>query len=140
MGVVTKRSFLLVLALALGGCAQHSRAEIEAENEAALNIFPDDYSSDVLRFLRTSMNDPKFRDASVSEPVLKPIGGVVSRYVVCVRFNDQNDADAHQHINDKLAIFFRGSVNQLVDADANQCGSVTYKPLAEPGSSLGHHH
>lgn len=81
---------------------------------------------------------PNFHDASVSEPVLKPISGAVSRYVVCVRFNDQNDADAHQHINDKLAIFFRGNVNQLIDADANQCGSLTYKPLAEPGSSLRH--
>ena len=109
-----------------------------AENEAALNTFPNDYESEVLRFLRTSMNDLKFHDASVSEPVLKPISGAVSRYVVCVRFNDQNDADAHQHINDKLVIFFRGNVNQLIDADANQCGSLTYKPLAEPGSSLRH--
>jgi hypothetical protein len=138
MGVVTMRWFLLALALSLGSCAQHSRAEIEAENEAALNTFPNDYESEVLRFLRTSMNDLKFHDASVSEPVLKPISGAVSRYVVCVRFNDQNDADAHQHINDKLAIFFRGNVNQLIDADANQCGSLTYKPLAEPGSSLRH--
>ena len=138
MGVVTMCWFLLVLAFSLGGCAPHSRAEIEAENEAALNTFPNDYQSDVLRLLRTSMNDPKFHDASVSEPILKPIGGAVSRYVVCVRFNDQNDAGAHQHINDKLAIFFRGNVNQLIDADANQCGSVTYKPLAEPGSPLGH--
>ena len=41
MGVVTMRWFLLALALSLGSCAQHSRAEIEAENEAALNTsFP----------------------------------------------------------------------------------------------------
>lgn len=60
MGVVTMRWFLLALALSLGSCAQHSRAEIEAENEAALNTFPNDYESEVLRFLRTSMNDPKF--------------------------------------------------------------------------------
>jgi hypothetical protein len=138
VGAMTIHWFLLALALSLGGCTPHSPAEIEAENEAALNAFPNDYQSELLLFLRTSLNDPKFHDASVSEPVLKPIGGTVSRYVVCVRFNDQNDADAHQHVNDKLAIFFRGNVNQLIDADANQCGSVTYKPLAVPGSSLGH--
>jgi hypothetical protein len=134
VGVVTTRWFLL--APALSRCAPHARAQIEAENEAALNSFPNDYQSDVLRFLRTSMNDPKFHDASVSEPLLKPIGGAVSRYVVCVRFNDQNDADAHQHINDKLAIFFRGGVNQLIDAHANQCGSVAYQPLASAGPPL----
>ena len=131
------RWFLLALALALGGCAQRSRAEIEAENESALNTFPNDYRSQLLGFLRTSMNDPKFRDASASEPALKPMGGTVSRYVVCVRFNDQGGADAHQHINDKLAIFFRGNVNQLIDADASQCGAVTYKPLVEPDAAPG---
>ena len=138
VGVMAMQWFLLALTLSLGGCAQHSRAQIEAENEAALNTFPDDYQSELLLFLRTSFNDPKFHDASVSEPILKPIGGTVSRYVVCVRFNDQSDADAHQHITDKLAIFFRGTVNQLIDADASQCGSVTYKPLAGPRSSVGH--
>jgi hypothetical protein len=123
--------WLVLLALSLGGCAKHSRAEIEAENEAALNTFPTDYRSQLLRFLRTSFNDPKFRDASISEPALKPTSGGVSRYVACVRFTDQGGSEAHQHINGKLAIFFRGSVNQLVDADANQCAAVTYKPLVE---------
>jgi hypothetical protein len=113
-------------------------AEIEAEDEAALNTFPKDYQSQLLRFLRTSLNDPKFRDASISEPALKPLSGAVSRYVVCVRFTNQSGADAHQPINDKLAIFFHGNVNQLIDADASLCGTVTYKPLVEPNSSLGH--
>jgi hypothetical protein len=131
--------FLLALALSLSGCAKHSQAEIDAEDEAALNTFPKDYQSELLRFLRTSLNDPKFRDASISEPALKPMSGALSRYVVCVRFTDQNGADAHQHINDKLAIFFHGNVNQLIDADASQCGGVTYKPLVEPDSPLGHH-
>ena len=129
---------LLALALLLGGCAKHSRAEIEAEDEAALNTFPNNYRSQVLRFLRTSMNDPKFRDASISEPALKPISGGVSRYVVCVRFTDQGGTEVHQHIDDKLAIFFHGNVNQLIDADANQCGAVTYKPLVEPDAPFGH--
>ena len=132
------RWFLLALALLLGDCAKQSLAELEAENEAALNTFPKDYQSELLRFLRTSLNDPKFHDAAISEPALKPISGAVSRYVVCVRFNDQYGADTQQHINDKLAIFFRGNVNQLIDADAGQCSAVAYKPLVEPGSPLGH--
>jgi hypothetical protein len=136
--VKTMRWFFLALALSLGGCAKHSNAEVEAENEAALNTFPNDYRSELLRFLRTSLNDPEFRDASISEPVLKPISGAVSRYVVCVRFSDQSGAYAHLHINDKLAIFFRGNVNQLIDADASQCGAVTYKPLVESDSAVGH--
>jgi hypothetical protein len=132
------RWFLLALALSLGGCAKHSPAELEAENEAALNTFPKDYQAQLLRFLRTSLNDPKFHDASISEPVLKSISGAVSRYVVCVRFNDQSGAEAHQHISDKLAIFFNGNANQLIDADASQCGAVSYKPLVESDSALGH--
>jgi hypothetical protein len=126
----------LALALSLGGCAQHSRAEIEAQNEAALNSFPNNYRSQLLEFLRASLNDPKFRDASISEPALKPVSGGMSRYVVCVRFTDQGGTEAHQHIDDKLAIFFNGNVNQLIDADANQCGAVTYKPLVD--AALGH--
>jgi hypothetical protein len=129
---------LLALALSFGGCAKHSRAEIEAENEAALNTFPTDYRPQLLRFLGTTLNDPEFRDASISEPALKPISGGVSRYVVCVRFTDQGGTEAHPHIDDKLAIFFHGNVNQLIDADANQCAAVTYKPLVEPDAALGH--
>ena len=131
------RWFLLALALSLSGCAKHSHAEIEAEDEAALNTFPKDYQSQLLHFLRTTLDDPKFRDASISEPALKPLSGAVSRYVVCVRFTNQSGADAHQPINDKLAIFFHGNVNQLIDADASQCGAVTYRPLAEPDSPFG---
>ena len=133
----TMRWFFFALALSLGGCAKRSQAEVEAENEAALNTFPANYRSQLLRFLRTSLNDPKFRDASISEPALKPISGAVSRYVVCVRFNDQSGAYAHLHINDKLAIFFSGNVNQLIDADASQCGAVTYKPLVESDAAAG---
>jgi hypothetical protein len=135
---ITMRWLLLALALSLSGCAKHSHAEIEAEDEAALNTFPKDYQSQLLRFLRTSLNDPKFRDASISEPALKPVSGAVSRYVVCVRFTNQSGADGHQPINDRLAIFFHGNVNQLIDADASLCGTVTYKPLVESDSSLGH--
>jgi hypothetical protein len=130
--------FLLVVALSLGGCAQRSHAEVEAANEAALNTFPEDYRGELLGFLRVSLNDPQFHDASISEPRLEPVGGAVSRYVVCVRFNDQHGADGHQHTSDKLAIFFHGNVNQLIDAHPDQCGSVTYKPLVAPGSAFGH--
>jgi len=119
---------LLVLALSLGGCAEHSRADVEAANEAALNAFPNDYRSQLLALLRAGLKDPNFRDASISEPALKPVSGTVSRYVVCVRFNDR-------HTNDKLAVFFHGDVNQLIDANPDQCGSVAYKSLVEPGSA-----
>jgi hypothetical protein len=129
---------LLALALSFGGCAKHSRAEIEAEDEAALNAFPRDYRPQLLGFLRSSLNDPKFRDASVSEPALKPISGGVNRYVACVRFTDQGGTEAHPHIDDKLAIFFHGNLNQLIDADANQCAAVAYKPLVEPDTALAH--
>jgi lipoprotein NlpI len=58
VGVVTTRWFLLALALSLGGCAAHARAQIEAENEAALNSFPNDYQSDVL-VARVSQNEDR---------------------------------------------------------------------------------
>jgi hypothetical protein len=130
----TMRWLLLALAPWLGGCAKHS----QAEDDAALNTFPKDYQAQLLGLLRTSMNDPKFHDASVSEPTLKPVSATANRYVVCVRFNDQTGVDAPPHINDKLAIFFNGNVNQLIDADASQCGAVAYKPLVASVSPLGH--
>lgn len=138
IGARMTRWLLLGLALSLGACAGRTASQLDAAQEAALNAFPTDYRSQLLSLLRTALNDPKFRDASISEPVLKPISGTVSRYVVCVHFNDQNAADARPHTKDKLAIFFHGSVNQLIDANPDQCGSVIYEPLVEPGSASHH--
>lgn len=128
------RWFLLGLALLLGGCGGgSSHADLD---DASLNSFPNNYQAQLLSFLRTGLNDPKFQDALISEPALKPVSGAVSRYVVCVRFTDKSGVSIRN--NDKLAVFFHGDVNQLIDANPDQCGSVTYKPLVEPASASAH--
>ena len=51
------------------------------------NVFPANYRSTLVTFLRQSLTDRSdFRDATIAEPALKPVGPS-QHYVVCVQFN-----------------------------------------------------
>ena len=74
-----------------------------------------------------------------AEPVLKPFGAE-SRYAACVRYNARSEG---QYIGskDRLAVFYSGQLNQLINATPEQCGTAAYQPFPEleslkrPGTS-----
>ena len=113
-------------ALALGACAGQTRSDGEERN----NLFPADYRSELTVFFKKNEEFGDIKNILVSEPALKPVGSV-NRYVVCVRFKG-TPGNPPVITKDQIAIFFSGSVNQLIDAGREHCGTAAYAPLAAP--------
>ncbi|MGH6726237.1 MAG: hypothetical protein ACREB8_06800, partial [Pseudolabrys sp.] len=70
------RWLALAAVLLVGGCATEigpSPAEIKAQWDAQ-NVFPQNYKTDLMAFLRTYLNDPThIQGAAVSQPQLKNV-------------------------------------------------------------------
>lgn len=129
----TRRSFgpaaIAVIALALAGCG--SGDYLGKPKEIDPNIVPADYKNEIIRTLKTVLIDPtNIRDASISDPALAPVGKD-QRYVVCVRLNSRGYQREYLGSKDRIAYFYGGHLNQLVDASKEQCGNAAYKPFPE---------
>ncbi|HTV34884.1 MAG TPA: hypothetical protein VMF12_00510 [Xanthobacteraceae bacterium] len=79
------------------------------------------------------LNDPTgIRDATISEPMFKPIGNG-TRYVVCLRFNGKQGNG--MYAGDKLiaAEFLAGRFDDFVDVAAARepCAGVVLAPFPE---------
>ena len=70
------------------------------------------------------------RNAFISDPALTA-GRKDQRYTACVRYNAR---DANRHYmgsSDRIAYFYGGHLNQLIEATPEQCGKAAYKPFPE---------
>jgi hypothetical protein len=95
------------------------------------NMFPANYKKEILDTLTHTLDDPtNVRDASISDPVLTPIDKN-QRYTACVRFNARNLRRQYVGSKDRIAFFYGGRLNQLVEATPEQCGNAAYKPFSE---------
>jgi hypothetical protein len=113
---------LAVLAATIAGC---SGMEFWKKQAVDPNLYPANYKSEVLAYLRLNPTDMmNARDAYISIPALKQFGSE-SRYFVCLRANGQ---DWRQ---EKMAVFFSGQINQFVDGTSEQCGAAAYQPFPE---------
>jgi hypothetical protein len=126
MGRSTASLWLLsALALALAACAGSKVPEVNP------NIFPANYKQEIIATLTRVLDDPtNVRDAYISEPVLRQ-AGKEERYTVCVRSNSRNLQREYSGSADRIAYFFGGHLNQLIDATKEQCGNASYKPFPE---------
>ena len=114
-------------AFAMAGCSSSTNKQVQ-ENP---NVFPAAYKQEILNTMMTSLDDPtNVRDAFISEPVLRVIGKE-ERYTVCVRSNSRNANRNYMGSTDRIAIFYGGELNQLIDATKEQCGNAAYKPFPE---------
>ncbi len=115
------------LALALAACSSTGK-----ESEENPNVFPSNYKDEILNTLTTLLDDPtNVRDAYISDPVLSAATGKDGRYTVCVRSNSRNANKHYMGSKDRIAFFYGGHLNQLIDATKEQCGSAAYKPFPE---------
>ena len=116
----------LALALVLAACSSDKK-----EPEENPNVFPADYKSEILTTMTTMLDDPtNVRNAYISDPMLRAVVKD-ERYTVCVRSDSRNISRQYSGSKDRIAIFYAGHLNQLIDATKEQCGNAAYKPFPE---------
>jgi hypothetical protein len=116
---------LLVLALVLTACASSKTPTVDP------NAFPTDYKQEILSALEQTLGDPtNVRGAFISDPALTTIGKE-QRYTACVRYNSRDANRVYMGSMDRIAYFYGGHLNQLVEATPEQCGNAPYKPFPE---------
>jgi hypothetical protein len=131
------RWLALLTALVLGGCASDdvgpSKAELKAQWDAQ-NVFPQNYKSDLIAFLRTYINDPShIRGAAVSQPQLRSVGPG-DRYVACVRYDARKDGGQYAGSKDGAASFVSGKLDRYFDVPRevrDLCKDAAYGPFPE---------
>jgi hypothetical protein len=122
----------VAVAVALTGCGSGRSRE---EREARINVYPDNYRTDLLAAMHTYVSDPtNIRDAYVSDPALKPIGAQ-KRYAACVRFNAKNSDGRYTGSKDILATFVAGRFDQFVDPSL-QAGAANQSSQDNPAKEL----
>jgi hypothetical protein len=115
------------MAVALAACSGSDK-NLDAADP---NIFPKEYRNEMLLTLTPLLDDPtNIRDAAISDPVLRPAGRE-PRYSVCVRLNARNANQLYTGVKERIAYFYGGHLNQLVDATEGQCANAAYKPWPE---------
>jgi hypothetical protein len=113
------------LALALAACAGSKTPEVNP------NAVPTNYKQEILDTLAHTLGAPtNVRDAFVTDPTLTPVGKE-QRYTACIRFNARDASRRYTGSTDRIAYFYAGHLNQLVDATVEQCGNAAYKPFPE---------
>ena len=122
---------LIIMALALSACAGgHHRTDEAGEG---VNAYPTNYKTDILAAMRVYLSDPTaIRDASISEPVLKPASLTMpSRYMLCLRFNPKKTATVYEGMREVAAVFVAGRFDQFIETPKDICAGVTYAPFPE---------
>jgi hypothetical protein len=124
MRIAKARWLAAGLTALLAGCAGNDKTADD------LNVFPKDYKSEIAQSLSTTLSDPtNLRDTFVSEPARA--NGGTGPYIVCVRFNPRDDDRKYEGVQDRIAYFYHGTLNQLVPARPEQCGKAAYAPFPE---------
>jgi hypothetical protein len=116
-------------ALALAGCS--STGYVGKPKPVEPNVYPADYRKEIIDTITPVLSDPtNVRGAFISDPVLTTVG-TDQRYTVCIRADVRNLARQYTGSKDRIAYFYGGHLNQLVEATPEQCGKAVYKPFPE---------
>jgi hypothetical protein len=127
--VCNARSAIAVLAISLGGCAGTVGSAKPPPVDP--NAPPNNHKEQVAGFMRVHLNDPvKIRDAYISEPMLKPIGGSM-HYVSCVRYNPRDSSGQYEGNTERVALFLGGRLNQFLPATPELCRGAVYQRFPE---------
>jgi len=120
-------SLCLLWAATLGAAACSSSSKAPEEP----NQFPATYKDEILLTLTNTLDDPtNVRDAYITEPMIRRAGNE-ERYIVCIRSDSRNANKHYTGSKDRIAYFYAGHLNQLVEATKDQCANAPYKPFPE---------
>jgi len=117
---------LLGSAIALGACSGAGTQETVDPN-----LFPTEYHQEILDAMRKALDvQTNVREAAISEPALRAAGRE-QRYSVCVKANSRDINGQYTGVKERIAWFWGGHLNQLVDAAPGQCAGAAYRPWPE---------
>jgi len=117
---------LSAFAMALAACSSNSKPENP-------NLFPTNYKKEIIDTLKKLFQDNetiKVSDAFVSDPALRPVGKE-QLYTACVRYTAHGVTPGEIGNAVRIAYFYGGHLNQLIEASKDQCGNAAYKPFPE---------
>ena len=113
---------LVLLSLCAVGCSSATNKRNEVVNS---EVYPTNYKNQIATFLQTVLtNSADYHNSLISPPVMRMVGQN-QHYVACVQLNGLN-----QH-KEKAVIYFADSINQFVDATAEECSGAAYEPFTE---------
>jgi len=114
-----------IVAASLAACSSSKEVPVDP------NLFPTNYRQEILNTMMRTLIDPtNVRDAYLSDPVLTTVDKD-QRYTACLRYNARDGSRHYAGSVDRIAYFYGGHLNQLVDATKEQCGNAAYKPFPE---------
>jgi hypothetical protein len=134
-GAASRRAgWLAVACFTLAACSTERQIEMGLAEDPAVNTYPTNYKTDILAGMHAYLNDPTgIRDAFVSDPMLKPVGGT-PRYVVCLRFNGKRTANVYAGNKEVIAVFLVGRFDRFVEMTKetrDTCTQANYAPFPE---------
>ncbi len=129
---LSANALLFAATVALTGCGGATNPDFRlGTDRSGEQIVPANYRADIVDFMKTYLNDPRgIRDAAISQPQSRSMDGR-QRYVVCVRYNPRNANGGYAGVSDRLAIFFEGRFDQLMERAGEFCRDATYTPFPE---------
>jgi hypothetical protein len=127
-GKAASLSLLFALAVALGGCPADKPPKLES------NLFPTAYKQEIINTLKVEVfakNDTtRVTNAYITDPALQTIGKE-QHYVSCIRYTAHGTVAGLVADATRIAYYYGGHVNQLVEAGQGDCAKAAYKPFPE---------
>jgi len=118
---------LSVLIAALAACSSDKAKTVDS------NAFPAKYKDEIIDSLRTLFTQNEtaaVTNAMISEPALRPVNNE-QHYVACVRYTAHGTAYNITANAERIAYFYNGHLNQLVETSKGECNNAAYKPFPE---------
>ena len=125
---------VLALVLIMGACSSSTSVSSLWSSKPPPeepNKFPATYKDEILLTLSKTLGDPtNVRDGGITDPVLRP-AGQEERYAACVRTNSRDSDGKYKGPEYRLAWFYGGHLNQLIEAKPGECDKAPFKPFPE---------
>ena len=119
---------LLLAGAALAACSEKPPPVVDS------NAAPTRYKTEIVDTLRTIFdknNTTSVSNAMVTEPALRTTAPNEQHYIACVRYTAHYADFGMVSTTERVAYFYGGHLNQLIEAGKEQCGNAAYQPFPE---------
>jgi hypothetical protein len=121
----------LLLPLVLAACQTDDAGPSLIPTDDRPQPFPGNYRSEIPAFMHTYLNNPVgVRDASMSEPAQRTIGGR-ARYVSCVRYSERQSDGSYREPRERAILFINGRLDRVLPNSSEECAGAVYAPFPE---------